>query len=39
MEHITSYLIQKRMYPIKKVNWEKALEYIKEYPEKEKQHA
>lgn len=23
----------------KKVNWEKALEYIKEYPEKEKQHA
>lgn len=29
----------KKNVPYKKVNWEKALEYIKEYPEKEKQHA
>lgn len=25
--------------PYKEVNWKKALEYIKEYPEEEKQHA
>lgn len=29
----------KKNVPYKKVNWEKALEYIKEYPEKEKQYA
>ena len=29
----------KKNVPYKKVNWEIALEYIKEYPEKEKQHA
>lgn len=29
----------KKNVPYKKVNWEKALECIKEYPEKEKQHA
>lgn len=29
----------KKNVPYKKVNWEKALESIKEYPEKEKQHA
>lgn len=29
----------KKNVPYKKVNWEKALEYIKEYPKKEKQHA
>lgn len=29
----------KKNIPYKKVNWEKALEYIKEYPKGEKQHA
>lgn len=29
----------KKDIPYKKVDWKKALEYIKEYPEEKKQHA